>query len=890
MDIERVEQNLEYLGKHISRETFVYDFLLAYGVPQSTIDLLRKGNRNRAKTDHQVVLEKKLLFQETPSKDLRAMFDALSRDSETNLKQPRFIIDTDYKRLLALDTKTHKKLDIDITTIKKHCKYFEPLASGLADNREKNEYFADVQAAEKMAKLYDAILKDNQYTSQQDRHELNVFFSRLLFCFFAEDTGLFRKADLTSSINNYTRPDGSDLDKYLIKLFKVLNTKKDDRENPPEYLKEFPYVNGDLFNYRHYIPRFSTKSRLMIIECGDINWSEINLDIFGSMMQAVVSRDQRGQMGMHYTSLANIMKVIEPLFMSDLKAEFLAGYNNRSKLNQLLVRLTHLRIFDPACGSGNFLVIAYKEICKLEMDIIQRLLEMRPNMPVPLSEISVSQFYGIEIDDFAHEIAILSLWLAKHQMNVKFKKLFGKAKSSLPLKKMRNIICGNATRLDWDEICPKDKGFEVYILGNPPYVGFSMQQKNQKEDMMRLFGGSTKLDYIACWFVKGAKYIENTHAKIAFVSTNSICQGEQVGLLWPTIFSMGIEIFFCYQSFKWSNTAKNNAAVICAVVGLSMWREGGVEKKIFTDDEVKSVNFINAHLTSSQQSTLVTKRKRPLSEVSTMVLGNSAKDGGNLFLKKDEKDAIIKENSSSKKFIKKCLGSDEFINDIQQWCLWIKDADVKKASENLLINKKIGLVAKMRNDSIKSATRECSKKPHKFVEIRHKDTPSIIVPAVSSERRRYIPIGFIGADVIVKNSAFVVYDAQPWLFAFLTSQMHMTWVRALAGRLKTDYRYSAVLCYNTFPIPKLTEKQKSTLERHVRSVLEERENHSEKTLAELYDPDKMPAGLREAHGNLDLAVERFYRSKPFLSEEERLEFLFKLYEEMIAKEKSEGKS
>ncbi len=500
MNIAKVEENILNLIKTFTEETFIYDLLLAYGKPRASISRLKNGGSyNLAKVDGEIIWKKNLYFKQTNKTELFSTFEALRASDVLKTYIPRFIIVTDYTSLLSLDTKTGDTLDIKIEELSNNFDFFLPLA-GLEKSKIHKENQADIKASERMAKLYDAICKDNPELSQQELDGLNVFLSRILFCFFSEDTNIFEKNLFTNSIKSHTREDGSDLKDYLEKIFQIMN--KEVRTEYPSYLQAFPYVNGGLFAENHNIPALSRRSRNLIIECGELNWSEINPDIFGSMIQAVVHPDQRSSMGMHYTSISNIMKVIEPLFLNDFYDEFAKSKDNPKKLEKILDRLYNLKIFDPACGSGNFLIIAYKELRKLEMVVFQHLQEISKQKTIPMSGIRLSQFYGIEIDKFAHEMAILSLWLAEHQMNMAFAKTFGKSRPTLPLKESGNIVCGNATRFDWEQVCPKTVNGEVYILGNPPYLGSSMQDKYQKEDMSFVFNriqGYKNLDYIACW-------------------------------------------------------------------------------------------------------------------------------------------------------------------------------------------------------------------------------------------------------------------------------------------------------------------------------------------------------------------------------------------------------
>jgi len=623
----------------------------------------------------------------------------------------------------------------------------------------------------------------------------------------------------------------------------------------------------------------------MIVECGKLDWATINPDIFGSMFQAVVHKDQRSNMGQHYTSVPNIMKVIEPLFLNELREEFEKHYDNQNKLEQILSRLEKLRIFDPACGSGNFLIIAYKEIRELEMEIFLRIQEITDNPSLPFSRISLSQFYGIELDDFAHEVAILSLWLAEHQMNVKFKEIFGQTNPTLPLREGGNIICGNATRVPWEDVCPKNKGVEVYILGNPPYLGARNQDKNQKADIHAVFGrikGINSLDYISCWFYMAAKYLYECNGQAGFVTTNSICQGEQVSLLWPNIFSLGIEIGFAHQSFKWDNNAKNKAVVTCAIVGLRTFSKK--EKYIYSGSVAHSVKIISPYLTADTH-VIVHRRSKPWNNLPSLVYGNQAIEGGNLIIDTEEKNIIINKYPEATKYIRPLCSAGDYIRGISRYCIWVKEEELEDARKILPFAEKFEKVKTFRENGGEVA-RSLSHIPYRFRYVHEAQKNLLILPRTTSERRQYLPIGFLEAEVIVTDATQVIYDPEPYTLAILSSRIHMAWVKSVAGRLKTDFRYSNSLCYNTFPIPKLTDKQKENITTHVYNVLEERENYSEKTMAELYDPDKMPDGLKEAHHNLDIAVERCYRSKPFTSDEERLEYLFKLYETMIAREKA----
>ena len=585
-------------------------------------------------------------------------------------------------------------------------------------------------------------------------------------------------------------------------------------------------------------------------------------------------------------SVPNIMKVMQPLFLDELHEEFEKVKTSKKKLQELINRIANLKIFDPACGSGNFLIIAYKELRRLEMKILKAIDDLSSQKSFAFSEIKLTQFYGIELDDFAHEVAILSLWLAEHQMNLEFYKAFGRTAPSLPLHDGGNIVHGNATRIDWESVCPKENGDEIYILGNPPYLGSSMQNKEQKEDMLYVLSNKLEtyknLDYIACWFIKASDFIQGVNSRYAFVSTNSITQGEQVDLLWPYIFSTNEEIDFAYTSFKWQNNAKAKAAVIVCIIGVR--NNIPKIKKLITGNIVKSVSNISPYLITGSNIT-IQRNNKSISKLPDLVRGSMPTDDGNFILTIDEKNKLLEEYPSTAKFVKQYMSGGDFLNAKERWCLWIIDNDLREAEECDFIKKRLEAVYEFRMKSKAPSTVEYAKYYNRFRQISYKETPCIVIPLTSSERRKYIPCSFLSNPTVVTNSAGVIYNAEAWIMGVLSSHMHMVWMRVIAGRLKTDYRYSSALVYNNFPFPNITDKQKEDLTELVFTILDEREQHSEKTLAELYDPDKMPQGLKEAHHQLDLAIEKCYRNKPFESDEERLEYLFKLYEEMIKDKK-----
>ena len=905
MNSQKIEEDVRSIVENYSATDFIYDFLIAFGFTKMTIKRLREGNSNLAQKDNQLIIKQKLFYEYSSDGDIYSIIDDLKNDSATYTHKPRFIIVNNDKELLAIDTKTQETLAVELNELYKNIDFFMAW-TGKEKYVAHQENPADLKAAEKMANIYDEIVKLNPNLTEKDNsHSLNIFLTRLLFCFFAEDTGIFEDNIFTKTIVNHTNEDGSDLADILGMLFESLDKKDNEKGGYPAFIQEFPYVNGKLFTNKVDIPKLNAKVRKLMIDCGNQDWKEINPDIFGSMFQAVSVAEVRSGLGQHYTSVPNIMKVIEPLFLNDLREEYEKA-DSEKKLRKLLDRIYNLKIFDPACGSGNFLIIAYKQLRLLEMDIIKKICDVTGQGALMLSNIQLSQFYGIEIDDFASEIATLSLWLAEHQMNRKFKELFGDCKPALPLSKSGNIVCGNATRLDWEKVCPKGiKGFthkemeqmtlvelekykqlelqgsenEIYILGNPPYLGARLQSDTQKMDMYHVFNnvveGYNNLDYIACWFKKATDYIINTNAYFAFVTTNSICQGSQVSILWKHLLEHNVEISFAYQSFKWTNNAKGNAGVTCVIIGL---RNISNKPKYLIDEGIKAeVKNINGYLID-YNNVYIEKSRNPISNFPDICFGSMPNDDGNLILNSEEADKICVKYPQYKHLVKLFLGSKEFIRGEQRYCLWITDEDYDKLENCPEILDRINKVATYRMESKRDATNKLADVPYRFGEVRYSETNSM--PRVSSENRQYIPCGFLNSNTVISDSALAIYNAESWVFGVVTSRMHMVWVRAVAGRLKTDYRYSAELCYNTFPFPDITDKQKQIIEMHVNNILAEREKHSDKTMAELYDPDKMPQGLREAHHSLDLAIEKCYRQAPFENDEKRLEHLFKRYEIM----------
>jgi hypothetical protein len=836
-----------------------------------------------SKVEGEILYKKKMFFKVEASDKLLSSIEEVANEERILKYQPRFAILTDYKQLVAKDLKLGKNLDIRLKELPNYFDFFLPLA-GSEIYTAKNDDEADRNASYKMASLYDLLIEENPniYNSKAGVHNLNIFLSRLLFCFFAEDTEIFEQDSIfTNTLAQHTAENGKDTHTFLDKLFDRLDSESE--KDYPDFLAKFPYVNGGLFGQKINSPIFNTKARKTLIELGELQWKDINPDIFGSMIQAVVIPDYRSDLGMHYTSVANILKLIRPLFLDELYEEF-ENATTVKKLNTLIQRISKIKFFDPACGSGNFLIITYKEIRLLEIKILQKITDLEPNPTFKWTSIQLTQFYGIEIDDFAHEMAILSLWLAEHQMNRVFEELlfdYGKSKPILPLKEAGQIQQGNATRRNWNEVCPISVKDEVFVIGNPPYLGSRNQDKDQKDDMKLVFSKDYKsLDYIAAWFYKGANYIKGNNAKCAFVSTNSVCQGDQVALTWSRILSDKIEIDFAYQSFKWVNNAKGNAGVTVIILGLR--NISSQPKYLFKDKFKQEAKNINPYLVDAS-NVVVKGVSSPLSKFPEMRYGNMPNDGGNLILSKEEKDEILKNSNVKNYWIKEFIGSSEFIRGKQRFCLSIVDEDLDVATKIPEIKNRLDRVEIHRLNSSEKSTREKAKTPNHFYFSSHLDTDSILIPRHSSENRDYIPIGIFNSETIIADSAMAIYHAQPWLFAVVTSRMHMVWVRNVGGKLKTDYRYSAKLCYNTFPFPDITTKQKENLNLYVYAILDERAKHN-KTMAQLYNPDTMPKGLLQAHQELDTAIEQCYRLQPFKNDTERLEYLFKQYEEMLKKD------
>ena len=904
-----IEERLEaFRRNNIPASEVGYKLLYSFGKSERDIERYKEG-KGILKTFEGLLIKGLFCFQSTSSIRLSDTLERLKKDVQVLKATPKIIAVSDGKTLLAYDLREKDTYENPLERLYCDFAFFYPLMD-VERVHYVEESPADVKAAEKLAKLHDELRAYNEFSSEADLHDLNIFISRLLFCFFAEDTGIFEENLFTSSIIRYTKPDGSDLSQYLNDTFNVMDISVR-RQEIPSIVKQFPYVNGGLFSKHIQIPQMGQKARKLIIECGELNWKDINPDIFDSMIQSVVNPEERANQGMHYTSVPNIMKVINPLFLDELRAEYNKlneehehfkqmmeiGALSESKFvencrpitkkcDALLKRISKMKFFDPACGSGNFLIITYKCLRFLEMDILtlQRNCRLGGDLyMVDNSVISLKQFYGIELLDFPHEVAMLSLWLAEHQMNTKLNEKFGVNIKALPLKNITQIVCGNACRIDWNTVCPHDKDEEVFVFGNPPYLGSRRQDESQKKDMEYVFKKDFgELDYIACWFMIGAQYIRGTKAKYAFVSTNSICQGLQVALLWKRVLKNGLVINFAYKSFKWQNNAKYNAAVICVIVGLSS-DENITSRLLYDETQCKEVKNISPLLMDGP-TIFVKSETMPICKgLPQMNFGNMPADGGKLILSNEERENLIAQEPNADKFIHPLIGAEDFINGKRRWCIWLFEEDEKDYMAIPEFAKRIKELKVLREESSRP---QLASIPHLFAQITQPmGTPFILIPRATSERRDYIPMGYLDVGNIAADSCMVIGTKDISLFGMLMSRIHMVWVKTIGGRLKTDYRYSAQLCYNTFPFPKISAEKKKEIEEASENVLVTREFYPDKTLADLYDPDKMPEDLLAAHKKLDDIVESCYPGYPFANDEARLECLFKMYEKMTKNKK-----
>jgi hypothetical protein len=797
---------------------------------------------------------------------------------------PEYIMVSDFQNIRLYRLTTNQVWNFKTSQLHKNIKLFADLAGYKAATVTNISKEVNVKAAEKMAKLHD-ILRDHGYTG----HALEVYLVRLLFCLFADDTGIFEKNIFFDYINN-SKEDGSDLSSRTARLFEVLDTSQEERDKQtmlPDELKRFAYIDGTLFQERLPFADFNHKMRQILLECCAFDWGYISPAIFGAMFQGVMNPQERRALGAHYTSEENIMKVIKPLFLDELWEEFERIKGNSKQLEFFHEKLSKLTFLDPACGCGNFLIIAYKELRLLELEVLKMLIDTGGQMVMDITEfckINVDQFYGIECEEFPCQIAVVGMWLIDHQMNVLVSEHFGLYFARLPLEHSVTIVHGNALKIDWGNVVPKDQ--LNYILGNPPFLGYSMQTKEQKEELLEVLvdeQGRTvkkagKVDYVVGWYYKAATLIQSSHIRVAFVSTNSIVQGEQVASVWkPLLEIYNIRLDFAYRTFIWSNEAKGKAAVHCVIVGFSTSYNGA--KIIYEKDErIKCAN-ISPYLVDAPVI-FILSRTKPVSNIPEMITGNRPADGGHLLINESELDDLLLKDPLSKNYIRPFMGSEEFINNKNRWCLWLVGVTPNELKKMLEVMKRVQACKEDRANSPDIGRRLLADTPTLFREQHSFDKDYLIVPRVTSEKRKYVPIGFVDSTVIVSDSVLIIPNATFYHFGVLTSHVHMAWMRAVAGRLKSDYRYSKDIVYNNFPWPEPTDKQREVIETSAKHVLDARALYPESSLADLYDPLTMPPELTKAHNNLDRAVVEAYGGPGFKTEAERVAELMKLYKQL----------
>ncbi len=911
MNVVEIEAALSELAlQPFDREEFPFAFLKAFGNKETTIARLRKGETNASDVASGVLQRNNIHLATCEAGTVNATLKALRASPKTISAKAKFILATDGQTLVAEDLTSGETIASAYPDFPQDFGFFLPLA-GISTIKEIKDNPIDVRATGRLNKLYVELLKDNpEWATEARRHDMNHFMARLIFCFFAEDTDIFPGGKLfTHTIEQMAERDGSNTHEVLGTLFRAMNIKHAERAPAglPRWTTEFPYVNGGLFSGNTDVPRFSRMARVYLLHAGQqLNWARINPDIFGSMIQAVADENERDALGMHYTSVPNILKVLNPLFLDDLRAQLTAAGNNPRQLLNLRKRMAKIRVFDPACGSGNFLVIAYKEMRAIEAEINRRRGEPDLRTTIPLTN-----FRGIELRDFAAEIARLALVIAEYQCDVLYRGQRLALTEFLPLDAQNWITCGNALQLDWLSICPPtgngvkvvsddlfqtpldqaeidfaNNGGETYICGNPPYKGSQTQAKEQKIDLdivFKPYGISSKqIDYVGAWFMKAAAYGKHTQSATAFVSTNSICQGRVVPILWPKIFETGSIISFAYTSFKWANLASYNAGVTVSIVGLS--RPQNKKRYLFDLNgegitTVREAENITPYLTIGE-SVVVSSRQESISSLHHMSFGNMPMDGGNLLISSAEIDQLHLTAAQKAQFIRPILGSAEFIRGLVRYCLWIKDSQLEDALKIDRIRKRVDSVRETRLASSDAGTRQMAERAHQFRETHASRSHTIVVPRVSSEARQYLPVGYLPADSIVSDSAFALYDAPLWNMALIASRLHLVWIATVCGKLKTDFRYSNTLGWNTFPVPLLTEQNKADITRCAEDILLAREAHFPATVADLYDPDQMPENLRHAHERNDEVLERIYIGRRFRNDTERLEKLFDLYAKM----------
>jgi hypothetical protein len=892
---------------------FPYAFLSAFGNKDTTIKRLRSGATN--KSDIGGVLQtNNIHIAVTVAGQVTQTLAALKASPATAKAKAQFILATDGDTFEAEDMDSGETVACTYAEFPDHFGFFLPLA-GISTVQQIRENSFDIRATSRLNRLYRTLLEENpDWDVAERRPDMNHFFARLIFCFFAEDTDIFPGSRLFTSTVEKMSADSSNTREVIETLFRAMNTKAADRETAkiPRWACDFPYVNGGLFSGDMSVPKFSRIARSYLIHIGNLKWTEINPDIFGSMIQAVADDEERGALGMHYTSRPNILKVLNPLFLYDLRAQLEEAGDNGRKLLNLRNRMARIRVFDPACGSGNFLVIAYKEMREIEAEINKRRGE-----PSRVSDIPLTNFRGIELRDFPAEIARLALIIAEFQCNTLYRGKQLALTEFLPLASENWITCGNALRLDWLSVCPptgtgvklvsddlfetpldqaqidfENEGGETYICGNPPYKGSQWQTDGQKSDLKAVFDGRTtnwkSLDYVSGWFMKAADYGTATPTVAALVATNSICQGRQVETLWSLIFKTGHEVAFAHTSFKWANLASHNAGVTVVIVGIS--NHAGKSRSLFTEANgdgttVKTVENINAYLVPGP-NVIVAPLSRPLNGLPDMSFGNMPNDGGFLLLDTDEATAAINAHAVHQKYIRPFVGSQEFVRGVDRKCIWVTDNEYEAANKNLWLRERFESVRSQRSASARATTKALAVTPYRFGEVRQTGNEAVIaVAAISSENRDYLPCGLLPSGTIMSNKCYALYDAPLWNMALIASRLHWIWIGAVCVRLEMRFSYSNTLGWNTFPVPTLTDKNKADLTRCAEDILLAREHYFPATIADMYDPERMDSDfplVREAHEHNDEVLERIYMGRRFKNDTERLEKLFDLYTKMTA--------
>lgn len=906
--VEIEEAVTQLASEPFDRAEFPFQFLTAFGNKKTTTDRLRKGNTNQSDLSGGVLQRSNIHIATCAPGAVGETLTALRISPKTATNKAKFILATDGQEFQAEDLNTGETIACDYPDFPDHFGFFLPLA-GITTVEQIRESSFDIRATSRLNRLYMTLLQDNpDWAKAERRTDMNHFMARLIFCFFAEDTDIFHPSyRFTATVEKMSAGGADNTADVISELFRAMNTPlaKRQEEGIARWADGFPYVNGNLFSGGVDVPRFSKIARSYLIHIGNLDWTKINPDIFGSMIQAVADDEERGALGMHYTSVPNILKVLNPLFLDDLRAKLEEAGDNSRKLLNLRSRMAKIRVFDPACGSGNFLVIAYKAMREIEAEINKRRGE-----PDRKTEIPLTNFRGIELRDFPAEIARLALIIAEFQCDVLYRGQKEALAEFLPLNDENWITCGNALRLDWLSICPptgtgvkvrgddlfqtpldqseidfENEGGETYVCGNPPYLGNKLQSDEQKDDLRAVFDnrieGWKSLDYVAAWLMKAADYGAHTRAVSAFVTTNSLCQGQQVPILWPAIFKTNHEIEFAHTSFKWANLANHNAGVIVIVIGISNFSSG--RKRLYSLDSdglslEKICSNINPYLVDGP-NVIVEGRRGPPQDCAPMLFGNMPRDGGHLIVSNQEKLNESQVDPIFSSYLRPFFGSEDFIQGKTRYCLWIEANQHEESLRSPLIARRLEAVRQMRSESKASSTRDFAKVPYRFVQIQGTARQStLIVPRVSSERRPYLPVGLLEKSAVVADSAFALYDAPLWNMAVIASRLHLVWVAAVCGKLKTDYRYSNTLGWNTFPLPKLTEQNKADLTRGAESILLARETHFPATIADLYDPEIMPEDLRRAHDENDETLERIYIGRRFRNDTERLERLFSLFQ------------